>query len=325
VGAGGAAILVALAGEGQGARRFALLDIPAFGWAAWVALKWVAGLEARGRGERRRRLAEEHRAKVAETFERESGAVRQLMGAAGVATIAELRDALARLSDERAAVAGARQRLEAFEARPETRAAEAEKARVEEEIRATEQELMAVAGGYVRDPRSVEMEIQRVSAEAEAEAVPEPEPAAEQAQSADPVRELLEGAAAELGGGAVGVVLAAQARASAILQAMSVGRLAGVGVDDRANLTVMTGGKPAAMATLPPADRDLVFLALKLAFAEQLMAKGRATGLVDDALSILPEAGRRAAARILKQLARTGQLLHSTPDPAFREAADHLA
>jgi len=34
---------------------------------------------------------------------------------------------------------------------------------------------------------------------------------------------------------------------------------------------------------------------------------------------------RRTAGRMLKALARPGQVIHATTDPAFREAADHQA
>jgi hypothetical protein len=47
--------------------------------------------------------------------------------------------------------------------------------------------------------------------------------------------------------------------------------------------------------------------------------------LADDAFAGLPEAARRIAARLLKQAARPGQLVHATRDPIFREAADHAS
>jgi hypothetical protein len=77
--------------------------------------------------------------------------------------------------------------------------------------------------------------------------------------------------------------------------------------------------------TLPPADRDVVFLALKLALLEQALATGRQVALVDDAFAALSDGGRRFAAKLLKQVARAGQVIHATVDPAFKEAADHSA
>jgi hypothetical protein len=85
------------------------------------------------------------------------------------------------------------------------------------------------------------------------------------------------------------------------------------------------GGRPQPALGLPPADRDLCFLALRIALLEQALAGGRAVAVVEDAFASLPEGARRLAARLLKQAARAGQLLHATRDVAFREAADHAA
>jgi hypothetical protein len=77
--------------------------------------------------------------------------------------------------------------------------------------------------------------------------------------------------------------------------------------------------------TLAPADRDLVWLALKLALLEQAVAAGRQVAVVEDAFAGLSDGARRTAGRLLKALAKAGQVLHATSDPAFRESADHLA
>jgi hypothetical protein len=76
---------------------------------------------------------------------------------------------------------------------------------------------------------------------------------------------------------------------------------------------------------LAPADRDLLWLALKLAFVEHALSGGSVVAVAEDAFAGLPESARRFAARLLKQMARPGQLLHATADPSFREAADHAA
>jgi hypothetical protein len=77
--------------------------------------------------------------------------------------------------------------------------------------------------------------------------------------------------------------------------------------------------------SLSSADRDLIFIALKLAFLEQALAAGKAVAVSDDAFAGLSEGARRFAARLLKQIAKPGQLLHATTDPSFKEAADHAA
>jgi hypothetical protein len=329
-GAGGgvaaAAAGIAGASVGHGLRYLALVDIPAFGWAAWVALRWVSAAERAGRAERRRRMAEEHERKVMEAWERESAELARAMRELGVAGIRELREALGRLADARAAAERARADLADFEVRPETKAARDARAALEAEAREVEAGLAAEAGGYVRDPRSVEMEIQRVEADAALPPAPaEPVTAASPPGAADPFGELLALAGRELGGGAISVGLAAQARASQLLQALSAGRLASLAVDERSNVLLAQGGRALPAQGFPAGDRDLAFLALKLALVERAVLQWRGYALADDAFQGLSEVSRRAAARVLKQLARPGQLVHATADPAFREAADHVA
>ena len=86
---------------------------PAFGLAAWTALAWVGGAEEHGKLGRRAEMLAEHERKLQESFDRERcrgvwAAAKQL----GVASVAELREALERLGVTQAAAAEARTRLE---------------------------------------------------------------------------------------------------------------------------------------------------------------------------------------------------------------------
>ena len=116
-----------------------------------------------------------------------------------------------------------------------------------------------------------------------------------------------------------------QARASQLLQAFSGDRLTGLAADDRGNLAVQAAGRSSFVGALSPADRDLVFLAVKLSLVERGLTEWKLVALADDAFAGLPESARRRAARMLKQVARPGQLVHATADVAFRECADHVA
>jgi hypothetical protein len=120
-------------------------------------------------------------------------------------------------------------------------------------------------------------------------------------------------------------LLAVQAKASQALAALSQSRLTAVTADEKGNATISSGGRVAAALTLPAADRDLVWLALRIAFLEAALAAQPGLALADDAFASLPDGARRLAARLLKAAARPGQLLHATTDAAFREAADHAA
>ncbi|GEJ58350.1 hypothetical protein [Anaeromyxobacter diazotrophicus] len=332
VGLGAVAAGIALRRSAE-LRYLALLDIPAFGWAAWVALGWVQALEGRGRLGRRRQLVDEHEHKVQEAFERESAEVREALAALGVSGLGELRDALQRLADARGAAEAARARLAELESSEATRSAEQERAAVESELRGVEHALTEVAGGFVRDPRSIEMEISRIEAEAAAPAAPAPAPAGAATpatataapEAADPFPEVLACAAAALGGSPEAAVEAIRPRGSQLLAALSGGRLGAFALDRGGRVVAQAGTRVTPADQLPALDRDLLFLSVKLAFLERALAGGRRVALVDDVFAPLPEAARRLAGRLLKQLARPGQLLHATNDPACREAADHVA
>jgi hypothetical protein len=329
-GAGGGVGLVLAGALGSAVhpdlRYVALLDVPAFGWAAWVALCWVGALEQWERVARRRRVLDDWERKVEAQYERDAAEIHEAARALGVSKPAELKEALVRLGDAEAVVAEWRRRLAEWEATPEAKGALAERARIEDALRGVEAKLAAEAGGFVRDVRSVESELHRLRAEA---AAPPPAPVAAAVArpegGAEPLRRLLERAAAELGGSASAAARAVSAKASETLSGLSFQRLQGLQVDDRGNVQVQSGGRAVPAMTLTPADRDLVFLALKLAFVEQALAGGKAVAVADDTFAGLSEGARRFCARLLKQIARHGQLLHATSDPSFREAADHSA
>jgi hypothetical protein len=322
-GAGIAAAAMA-AGLATGARAVALAAIPAAGVAAVRALRWVGEVERAERAVRRRGVLEERERKAREAFERDTADVRAAMRALGVESVAELGEALQRRAAARAAAAEARERLAEWEASPETRRAAEEKARLGEEIGELERRLGAEAGGYVRDARSIEAELERLAAEPTPEREAET-PAPRAPPPGDPLRGALEQAVGELGGTPASVLRAVQPRVGQLLPVLTGQRLGGFLVDERGNLLVQGGGKTAPAAGLPPADRDLCWIALRVGLLEVGLAGGKAVGVLEDAFASLPEAARRALGRTLRQLARAGQLVHATADAAFREAADHAA
>ena len=325
-GAGGGLALLAAGIAGATAkadlRYLSLLDVPAFGWAAWVALRWVSALEGWERIARRKRLVDDWERKVEAHYQKDAAEVREAVKALGVQGPKELKEALDRVADADAVVAEWRRRLAEWEQSPDARTALAEKGKVEEALQKVEARIAAEVGGFVRDVRSVEAEIQRLEAEA---SLPAAAPAAPPRPQGDPLRTLVERAAAELGGSPSAVGRMVAQKASQTLSGISFQRLQGIQVDDRGNVQVQTGGRAAPTMTLAAADRDLVWIALKLAFMEQALAAGKVVAFSEDAFGGLSEGARRFAARLLKQIAKPGQIIHATSDPSFRETADHAA
>jgi hypothetical protein len=340
--AGVAAIAFAFVGarSSPGLRYLGLLDVPAFGVAAWGALGWIRRLEESERGARRLKLIGEFERKATEQHERDVVVVTAALATAGVPTVAELRERLGKLSEVRAAAEAARARLAAWEASPEVRDAREARGKLEEEIRDAEASLAGAAGGFVRDARTIELEIERAEADlaaaaepgaSEPEAPPEPAPAPTPVpaqrtvavRAGEPIRSLLAGAAAELGGESALRLRDLAQRAGQLAGALTSNRL-GLALEG-ASVRVVSGGRASSEEQAPPGDRDLAFLAARLAVLERGLAGGGTVALADDAFAGLPEGVRRLAARLLRQLARGGQIVHATSDPAFREAADHVA
>ncbi len=328
---GGLALLVAgLAAGDSDLRYLSLLDIPAFGWSAWLALHWIDAQEAWGRIGRRGQVVDAWEAKVQAQFARDGGAVNAALQALGFTKPSELKDALERLAAAEQGVVEARQRLTEWEADAQTTDALAEHRKVEEEMREVETRLSEQAGGFVRDVQAVEAELARVEAEAAAPPrVPAPgmdppptRPAAA-GPAGEPLRGLLERAAVELGGSPASVARAVAAKASQAVAAFTLNRFTVVSSDDRGNVQVVSGGRPVPAMTLPPAERDLVFLALRLALLEQALASDRSVAILEDVFAGLSDTVRRTAGRMLKAMAKQGQVIHASADPAFREAADH--
>jgi len=316
-------------------RYLALLDIPAFGWSAWLLLHWIDARDAWVRVSRRVRLVDDWESKVQAQFARDGGAVNDALRSLGLTKPAELKEALERLAAADQGVAEAQQRLAEWESDAQTTDALAERDRVEEEMKQVEGRLSSQVGGFVRDVQAVEADLARVEAEAAAAPAPAqgpaPLPVAVPARPAaatpggEPLRGLLERAAVELGGSPASVARTLSAKASQAVAAFTLNRLTAISADDRGNVQVLSGGRPVPAMTLAPPERDLVFLALKLALLEQALAGGKAVAVVEDAFAGLSDVVRRTAGRMLKGLARPGQVIHATTDPAFREAADHQA
>jgi len=335
VGGGCLAVLLAIVGMamrmGVGARYLALLDVPAFGYAGWVALRWIRDLEVQERSSRRRKLVEERERKIGEQCGRETADVRQVMKELELQGIAELRELAIRLADADAVAGEWQRRKEDWETKEETRGALEEKNRVEAALRQVEERLAGDAGGFIRDPHSVEADISRLEGElampaAAARTVEEPVlTPAPPGKTVDPIRDLLSRASAELSTDPAGLVKAIQERTSQVLGTLSAQRLVGCLFDTRGVLQVYAGGKQLAVSALPPADADLFYSAVKLVLVERSLAGGKQVAVADDAFTGLPETARRVLARLLKQIAHPGQLLHATADASFREAADHAA
>lgn len=325
LGVGAAALLAGLVTD---MRVLALAAIPATGWSAFEGLRWIGRAESAEMAGRRSRWLSDRERKATELWERETAAVRGVMAAAGVATLAELEDLHGRAREARANLDEAEAGFTAWQGRAETSDAEAERTAVQQEIGVLEAKLTNDAGGFVRDTHALEQEIARLEREVEAGpfeplgdlSVGAPVPSPPRGEA---LRTLMERASGDLGLTPGAALRALQPRVLQLLPALSGQRLTNFFVDERGNLQVQASGKLVPTGTLGVPERDLCFAVLKVAFLEQGLAAGKSVGVVDEAFAVLPEGSRRILARVLKQLAKGRQIVHGSGDVLFREAADH--
>jgi hypothetical protein len=322
--AGGAALAAGVASTGA-LRYVALLDVPAFGWSAWTALRWVGRLEAGERAVRRSRIVDERERKVREQWEAEAGPVNRALVTAGIVELADLRAALEGVAEARAAGESAAAALAEWQARPETVSARAEHARLDAELKQAEEALAALTTEFVRDVGTLDAEIARLEGELDAEEQPRRRGAAAAGASEDPLADLVRRVHGEIGPDDELGLARLEARASELLAVIAGRRLEGLWAHADGQVVVQPAGGKVRFRDLPPEGRDLCWTALKLAILEHAVERGRGFAVVDSALDPLPLVARRVAAHILKRAARSAQVLHATSDAVFREAADHSA
>lgn len=326
------------AGAASTVPTLALLALPSGSAAAWLALRRIGAAERADRRGRRATWIDERERKLRDTWERETGEVRAAVAAAGVGSAEELEVLRGRVAEGDAALADARAVLADWEAQPETMQSVAERERLRAEIASVETRLAPM--GLPRDRRTVEEELSALEASLAppAAVAPRPSPAmappsvvggappaASHGAASDALRTLLARAAAETGQPPRAALASVQRRVAAVLGLLSGQQYSGVVMDEKGAIVVRGGGREAPVASLALVEQDACHVAVRLAFLEMALGGGRAVALLADPFAPLPEAMRRSLARQVQQVARAGQVVHSTSDAAFREAADHRA
>jgi hypothetical protein len=314
------------------ARYLALLDIPAFGFAALIALRHVEDVrrsEQRGRkGERLDARAK----KIVDAFEAETQWVKKAMVALKVESPGDIVDALARRTQLGQTVQELRAQLAALERDPEYAAAAAKEQELKQERSAIEAR-MAEKGGYVRDSGEVQREIDRVknSIEAAQGGSTSPMPlsgpsiAAPAAALEDPFPALLAVAADVLMVDAATAGNLIRDRCVHFLSLLTDRRYGGLELDRTGMAYVIAGGQKMSTRQVPAKDLDLVYLAARLALVQQSASRGQMPLVVDDLSQVFDPAKRGSVARIFKQLGAVTQVLHVSSDPGAPALADAAA
>ncbi|RKH11237.1 chromosome segregation protein SMC [Corallococcus sp. CA053C] len=309
-------------------RYLALLNIPAFGTAALMALRYVDDLQkATRKGTKDNRKGAREK-KILDEFELEDAPVRMALKALNVETLDEIPPALERKDLLGIRLGELQTQLEEFEASPDFQDAQ----RQAQDLRAEQETLNAeltAKGTYVRDLREVERELGRLKESiALAKAPPAPVVVGGVATAApvdpleDPSPLVLAQAADVLTSDLLSVQALLKDRCVQYLTALTDRRYQGVEWDRDGNAFALTPNSRIPVGELPPKDLDLYYLALRMTVVEKTCARVKRPFLLDDVLTGVDEAKLPLVARMLKHLGTMTQVLHVTAHPGFAQMSD---
>ncbi|MBU8897080.1 chromosome segregation protein SMC [Corallococcus sp. M34] len=309
-------------------RYLALFNIPAFGTAALMALRYVDDLQKSTRRGSKEGRFDSREKKISDEFEAEAAPVRMALKALGLENIDDIPGALERKDLLGVRVGELQVQLEQMEADPEFVAASSRRQALKDELEGLNGQL-SQKGAYVRELREVEREIARIKESITLAKAP-PSAAAPGAQPGGTPAEPLEDPSPALLAQAADVltldILATQAllrdRCVQYLTALTDRRYQGVEWDKEGRAFALAPGKRTPVGELPPRDLDLYYLALRMTVVEKASARVKQPFLLEDVLTGVEEAKLPLVARMLKHLGTLTQVLHVTAHPGFAQMSD---
>ncbi|QRO01987.1 chromosome segregation protein SMC [Archangium violaceum] len=312
------------------ARYVGLLDIPAFGFAAVLALRYVDELQYTDKVRRKGEMFVVREKKILEEFEAEAAAVRKAMEVFDVDTPADIPPRLQRREELGAEVAQLRAQLVSMEKHPEFVEAAHQLPVLRQQIELLNAQV-SEKGSFVRDVREVEREMARLKESIALARNPQMlmgglMPGMEMTglePLEDPAPMLISLTADVLATDMHAVMGMLRERCVQYFGALTDRRYVGVEWDkDGRTVVVGASGRRMPLGELPPREVDLFFLSLRLTVVEKVSARVKLPLLVEDALIGVDEAKLPLLGRMLKHLGTMTQVLHVTAHPGFTQLAD---
>ncbi|AEI67040.1 chromosome partitioning protein Smc [Corallococcus macrosporus] len=331
-GLGGGVLFLALAvGLGFGVDRtfryLALLDIPAFGLAAFMALRYVEDLQKATRHGSKENRFDIREKKILDEYEAEAAPLRMAQKALDVEELDGIAPALERKELLGARVAELQDQLHTLESDPDYLAAATQVQALKAEAEALNAELTQ-KGTYVRDVREVERDLGRVKESiALAKAPPAPAPPGPDGSVPvepleDPSPVLLSQAADVFTTDVLSVQGMLKERCVQYLTALTDRRYQGIEWDREGKAFALVSGRRVPVGELPAKDLDLYYLALRLTVVEKASARVKRPFLLEDVFTGMEEVKLPLIARMLKHLGTLTQVLHVTSHPGFAQMSD---
>ncbi|HEX8819442.1 MAG TPA: chromosome segregation protein SMC, partial [Archangium sp.] len=309
-------------------RYVALLDIPAFGFAAVLGLRYVDELQHRDRLKRRVEMCTVREKKAQEEFEADAGPVRRAMEVFDVDTPREIAPRLQRREELGARVAELRAQLVSMETHPEFVEAGQQLPLLRQQIELLNAKV-AEKGAFVRDLREVERELSRLKESIQIARNPQMMGGMPGADLGglealeDPSPMLINLAADVLATNTQAVMGALRDRCVQYFSALTDRRYVGVEWDKDGRTTVVAAsGRRMPVGELPPKEVDMFFLSLRLTVVEKVSPRVKLPLIIEDALAGVDDAKLPLLGRMLKHLGTLTQVLHITAHPGFAQLSD---
>jgi len=347
-----AAVGLGLAALGTGlltpARIVALLNVPAFGAAALLGVRWVGRLQAAESLGRVGALLAERERRVEEQWKAAAAPLLEALQRAGVQNEAELEELIRGRAAARAKLAAAEEELERVRARTAAAVERAEALRAE--AARLEERIGVLAAGAYRPRAVVERELAAARARLAGEEGPAPLVAGDlppELLDALPMPGSILGALAAgrkappaaaapqdptirlLGHGAEVAAIdlhtiggRAAPRVGQHLAHLTGGRFTGATLSSTSGLSCAGPGGPVPFGALSGADRALAWIAVQLTLVEMAAARQPAPLIYDDPLALLGDGEQRVICRLLQGLGGRTQVLHRTRLASVGEHAD---
>ena len=330
VGLGAAFFVAGLLLSGR-ARYVSLLDIPAFGFAALLAVRYIDDsqrAEARSRKGERRAAREK---KISDDFEAGAEWVKKAMAVLKVDSANDIAEVLGRKAQHKGRVDELRAQITAAHRDPAYAAALSKRKGLVQERQMLEAK-MEQRGGYVRDAAEIQRELNRLKASIGGPggstapiAAPVSSSPGRPASSEDPFRALFAVASELLAIEAGTVAKVICDRAMPYFAALTNRRYSGIEVDRAGALCVVAHGGKLATSDLPAKDLDLLYLSARLALVAQGASLGQLPLVIQDLGALLDAPTLQLVGGVLKQLGAATQVLHLCSDRALQGVADSTA
>ncbi len=306
-------------------RYLVLLDIPAFGWAAMLALRYVDDLSKTSNVRNKEGMFSAREKKILEEFDAEAAPVRKALKALELESPEEIPAVFERKGLLEQKVFELRDQMAAMEASPDFVEAGEKREQTKREIEELNAEIAKI-GTYVRDVREVEREISRTKESIALAKAPPPSMPSAPGMPAEPLEDpspVVMTQAADLF--AVDISTVADQfrdRCNQYLTALTDRRYQGVDWDKDGRAYVGSGGRQVPVGEIPPRDLDMYYLALRMTVVEKVSARVKYPFLLEHPFTGVEEVKLPLVGRMLKHLGTLTQVLHVTTHPGFPQLSE---